>query len=99
MYFKVTGILFSASEELTFSTYQQFFKETGIEKTRFIIHGPSRVNHIVKYLAVFSVGPKVRDGPYKRFGLFFKFIFLRVGSQTGNDSQNSGAEIVYRKQI
>ena len=78
MYFKVTGILFSASEELTFSTYQQFFKETGVEKTRFIIYGPSRVNRIVKYLAVFSVGPKLRNGPYKGFGIFFNTFFLEL---------------------
>ena len=47
-------------------------------KARFIIYGLSRINRIINDLVVFNLGPKLRNGPIKRFGFFSIHFFLEL---------------------
>ena len=47
-------------------------------KTKFIIYGLSRINRIINDLVVFNLGPKLRNGPNKRFGFFSIHFFLEL---------------------
>ena len=70
---------FRFKKDLTLSTYQHvFFRKQVSRKTKFIIYGLSRINRIINDLVVFNLGPKLRNGPIKRFGFFLIHFFLEL---------------------
>ena len=66
-------------------------------KTRFIIYGLSRINRIINDLVVFNFGPKLRNGPNKRFGFFSIHFFLELALKLTMISKNSSEIMVHRK--
>ena len=76
---RVTHPNFRFKEESTLLTYQHiFFRKQVSRKTRFIVYGLSRINRIIKDRVVFNLGPKLRNGPKKRFGFFSIHFFSEL---------------------